>query len=567
MLMRHIYTLFAIALAGTLAALADIPPSYYSKLDGKKKEELKDAVFQTVRPHTVVTYNSLFPQQFPHTDVYPELYDGKQRWWEMYSDMVFYVMDGSRGMNREHSFPKSWWGGEVNEAYTDLNHLYPAESAANMAKSNYPLGEVQTAKFDNGVTTVGYPYSGQGGGAGQVFEPADEYKGDFARTYFYMATTYQDYTWKWTYMVSDGAYPTLKPWAYNLLLDWARRDPVSQKELDRNEAVYMIQGNRNPYIDFPELAEYIWGTRTTETFYVKDQGQGPVTPPVTGDPELFAPIDGSSLDFGEVATSRSQSVELLVNGINLTSSLSVRVTGTDRKMFTVLGVNGNQIPASSVNAEGGYKLTVRYTPASEGEHTAALTLYDGGFPDGKNFNVSLHGRAFPIPTLTAPVAIAPADLTDSTYTARWQMPPENEVVDSWMVNRTVYLSTGAAVQRLTAEENALEIDGRDPSVAESYTVQSVRLGFESPESNLIMVAAGSALALGMDEPLAVQCMPGGLRLILHTRHTGLRITGADGALRLYAPSAEGFPVIALPAGVYLVSTDQSPRPLKVIVRN
>lgn len=543
---------------------AAAPASYYSRLDGKKKEALKTAAHEIIRPHTVVTYNSLFPQQFPKTDVYPELYNGEQRWWEMYSDMVFLVRRGWSGMNREHSFPKSWWGGDQNEAYTDLNHLYPSESAANLAKNNYPLGEVQTPKFDNGVTVVGYAYPGQGGGATQVFEPADEYKGDFARTYFYMATCYQDYTWKYTYMVQNGTYPTLTPWAIDLLLQWARQDEVSQKEIDRNEAVYLIQGNRNPFIDFPELAEYIWGSRTTETFYIKDQG-GAVTPPITGDPELFAPIDGSSLDFGQVAVGKSQTVDLLVNGINLTSALSVRVTGTDRSMFTIQGITANQIPASQVNSDAGYKLSVKYTPTAVGDHTAAITLYDGGFPDGTNFNVQIHGEAFPVPQLTALTALSPENISDTGYTARWNAPGD-EIVDYYVVNRTRYLPDGAVTTRLTAEDTTLDIDGREPDIAESYTVQSVRLGYESPESNIIMIATGSVAGVEMAEPIFAAPIDGGLRIMLHETHTNLRIFDISGKQVAVFPTFSGHREVMLPAGLYLIVSDQSATPLKVPVR-
>lgn len=552
--------------AGCALLYAAAPASYYNRLDGKKKEALKNATFETIRPHTVVTYNSLFPQQFPQTDVYPELYNGQQRWWEMYSNIVFLVRNGWSGMNREHSFPKSWWGGAQNEAYTDLNHLYPAESAANMAKSNYPLGEVLTPTFANGITTVGYAYSGQGGGASQVFEPADEYKGDFARTYFYMATCYQDYTWKYTYMVQNGVYPTLKPWAVDLLLKWAREDGVSQKEIDRNEAVYHIQGNRNPFIDFPELAEYIWGSRMTETFYIKDQG-GNITPPVTGDPELFAPTDGSSLDFGQVAVGKSQTVELLINGINLTSALSVRVTGEDRKMFVIQGLTGNQIPALQVNSDTGYRLSVKYTPTTTGNHTAAITLYDGGFPDGQNFNVRIHGEAFPIPSLTALTALPASDISDSGYTANWNAPAlEEEVVDYYIVNRTRYLPDGAVTTRLIAEENSLEIDGREPDIQESYTVQSVRLGYESPESNIIMVASGSIAGVSVSEPLQAYNADGAVRILLHEEQTGLRIYDVAGRLVCLRPTISGQQLIPLPPGLYMIMTDQSPVPVRVIVK-
>ena len=561
---KHLLFLSLIAFAGV--SLTAAPPSnYYAKMDGKKKEQLKSAAYEIIRPHTVVTYNSLFPQQFPKTDVYPELWNGNQRWWEMYSDIVFLVRNGWSGMNREHSLPKSWWGGQENEAYTDLFHLYPSEAEANMAKSNYPLGEVQQSTFKNGVTTVGYAYAGQGGGASQVFEPADEYKGDFARTYFYMATCYQDYTWKYTYMLQNGSYPTLKPWAYDLLLDWARKDPVSQKEIDRNEAVYLIQGNRNPFIDFPELAEYIWGTRTSETFYISEQG-GSITPPITGDPELFAPIDGSSLDFGEVAVGKSQTVELLVNGTNLTSSLSARITGTDRAMFNTVGITSNQIPASNVNNEAGYKLTIRYTPTSVGDHTAALTLYDGGFPDGTTFNVSIHGQAFPVPTLTALTATEPSIISDTEYVANWNLPPTDEVVDYYIVNRTQYIPSNTTTTRLVAEDNYLQIDDRDPGIAESYTVQSVRLGFESPESNMMMVATGSAEGVEMPQPLLAYGVEGGIRIALQSRHTGLRIYDMSGKLLVSEQEVYGGEIYSLPKGIYIVTTNEAQHPLIIAVR-
>ena len=107
-----------------------------------------------------------------------------------------------------------------------------------------------------------------------VFEPADEYKGDFARAYMYLFTVYKGLMWEYddsdrNYMFVDNAL-SLRPWAQDLLLEWARQDPVSQKEIDRNEAVYKIQDNRNPFIDYPELAEHIWGIKSNEPFHIED---------------------------------------------------------------------------------------------------------------------------------------------------------------------------------------------------------------------------------------------------------------------------------------------------------
>ena len=134
-------------------AWAEIPANYYKSLIGKKDAELKTAASDLIKNFTSVrSYNSL-PDYFKVTDVRPVI--TPQVWWDMYSDMMVETrIQFGTYMNREHSFPKSWWGGDTDvKAYTDLNHLYPGEARANQAKSNYPLGEVRTAsKFDNGVS-------------------------------------------------------------------------------------------------------------------------------------------------------------------------------------------------------------------------------------------------------------------------------------------------------------------------------------------------------------------------------------------------------------------------------
>ena len=202
------YALASILAAAALTAAAAVPTGYYNSLNGKSEGELKTAVYTLTHNFTRVSSYSALPTYFQQTDVYPD----SRRWWDMYSDIPLYAPSFS-GLNREHSFPKSWWGGSTSVgAYVDLNHLYPSEMKANTAKSNYPLGVVdrtKSLKFDNGICAVGNPVRSQGGGAPYVFEPDDEYKGDFARTYFYMATTYQDLTWRYTFMVSQNLYPTL----------------------------------------------------------------------------------------------------------------------------------------------------------------------------------------------------------------------------------------------------------------------------------------------------------------------------------------------------------------------
>ncbi|MDE5902674.1 MAG: endonuclease, partial [Muribaculaceae bacterium] len=173
---RLLITLIVAASCPALAS-AGYDAAYYSRMDGKKREALKAAAKECVQSHRRLEYSDL-PTYWQYSDVYPELVDGQKRWWEMYSDEMYLIRAGQSAkssfsanhMQREHSVPKSWWkvGNDVEytPAYSDMWNLYPSDGAANMAKSNYPLGPVDDAYFDNGVTRVGLPVPGYGGGSG-----------------------------------------------------------------------------------------------------------------------------------------------------------------------------------------------------------------------------------------------------------------------------------------------------------------------------------------------------------------------------------------------------------------
>lgn len=283
-------SLFLAFFSVLLLAVAQAPSGYYSAAKGKSGKSLKTALYSIVSSHTARSYDQLWTD-FKTTDVRP---DGKI--WDMYSNATSYVPGGSAqgknysgegdSYNREHSFPKSWFN-DAKPMYTDLFHLYPTDGYVNNRRSNYPFGETEGERYQSnggfsklGACTVdGY--------TGIVFEPADEYKGDFARTYFYMATAYEGQIASWSSpMLAGNAYPAYAQWALTMLLRWAEEDPVSEKEIARNNAVYGIQKNRNPYIDFPGLEQYVWGTQTT-TAFDPDNYNG--TEPTPGPKDVTAP--------------------------------------------------------------------------------------------------------------------------------------------------------------------------------------------------------------------------------------------------------------------------------------
>ena len=533
--------------------------AYYQAMDGLRKESLKQAAKQCVTKHTVLEYSGL-PGVWIDTDVYPERYDGQLRWWEMYSNNIYVIKNNQSAfqsfsgykMQREHAIPKSWWKKnndvEYTPAYSDLWNLYPSDGEANMAKSNYPFAPVRSATFDNGLTKVGPPVSGYGGSAPMAFEPGDEYKGDFARTIFYMATVYDELPWVYGWMfMPNSTWPTLRDWAYNMLLQWARQDPVSQKEIDRNNAVERKQGNRNPFIDFPELAEYIWGVRTSETFYIDQQGNT-LPPPISGEAELTMPVNGSSLDFGQSALGHTVSSALEVAGANLTSALTVSITGADKGLFRV---ETKSISNSQINSGATYLLQIFYTPDKEGKHSAYLALYDGGLPDGQSVRVQLIGEGCAVPTLSRLSALPATEITAESYRANWGVAPE--IVDYYIVNRTRYVADGQEAEIIQANTNSALIEGRDEDVAESYTVSSVRLGLVSEPSNEILVASGSGVNEVSEGSTHFVASEDGITVITTLESVDVIVFDLHGRLVTSEKASNGSRITLPSRGLYLIA--------------
>ncbi len=255
------------------------PTDYYSTATGGGST-LKTQLHHITANHQTQTYSSLW-SHFITTDA---TFSGKV--WDIYSDIpcepppYLYAFGedqdpglggGSEGQyyNREHSMPRSWFSGD-DPMNTDLYHIYPVDKRVNAIRDNFPLGEVNnpTTTTMNGSKLGNNSRTGY---SGTAFEPIDAYKGDLARTFFYMITRYEDRIESWTNspeamaMLDNKTYPGYKEWAIDMLVDWHELDPVSQKEISRNNAVYQIQGNRNPFVDHPEFVQRIWGDTTTIT--------------------------------------------------------------------------------------------------------------------------------------------------------------------------------------------------------------------------------------------------------------------------------------------------------------
>lgn len=291
------YISMILLLAAGMAAWAQGPNNsgrYYKAANGKAGAELKTAMHLIIRNPKVVGYGGL-KEAYQKTDVRP---DGYLRDW--YSDASQYVpgsdfsagqKEEGLGYNREHLLPQSWFGKKVDPMYSDITHVVPTDAKLNSQRNDNPLAEVtddarQVNASKNDYSRWGAPNKSLGvpEGLTKVFEPNDELKGDIARIYFYMITCYEDTldSWPWrdsrtaTYVFDEEGtpYEPLQPWVMTMLMRWSTEDPVDSTELARNEAVYRVQGNRNPYVDYPGLEDYVWGGLRNEPFvYGEDSGE------------------------------------------------------------------------------------------------------------------------------------------------------------------------------------------------------------------------------------------------------------------------------------------------------
>ena len=471
-MIRKKFLILSLFLFSVSVAIAQNPNGYYNSAHNKKKDELKTALHNIIKNHTILSYGSLWTV-FQQTDKRP---DGSV--WDMYSNITRYYTSTS-GLNREHSFPKSWWGGDENMAYTDINHIFPSDATANGAKSNYPLGVVGSSySFNNGVSKVGanvFP-----GYSGIVFEPDDEYKGDFARAYFYMVTCYQDFFNKWAYlyMLENNTYPVFKSWAVNLLLEWHRNDPVSYKEIERNEAVFRIQNNRNPFIDYPDLVEHIWGNKMDLSFEIEQFTQ----------PVLVTPTNDTKLEFGTVVMGNSREMDLFVKGNNLSGgNIMVTLYGSNSNQFEV---SATSIPYQLVNQPDGYCLKVIYSPKVISDSHQASIIIQGGNMTGSVL-VNISGRSIDPGSVTPPIALPATNITSTGFRANWVSTGNNFY--SLEINVVENGESQSVFEDEYIETNYFDISGLEAEKTYNYTVRKWINEYLTEPSNVITVNTLSSI--------------------------------------------------------------------------
>ncbi|MBP3587130.1 MAG: endonuclease [Paludibacteraceae bacterium] len=364
---------------------ATIPNNYYSAVNGKSGSAILPALYGIISSHTDVGYDGLY-SVYPQTDSKP----GTNQVWDIYSTCTFTHGQKKCGSystvcdcyNREHTTPQSWFGS--GKPKTDVFNVYPTDGKVNGQRSNYPYGECANGTRLTSKALGKLGTSTFSGYSGKVFEPDDEYKGDLARSCMYMVACYYKTSFTETangavtYTYSGGV-TGLTSYAVDLFMKWHREDPVSQKEIDRNNAAYSKQRNRNPFIDYPCLAEYIWGQYKGQTVVLENLMSTEDAQYNSSDktgcncsatvPTLQEPQRGTTLNIGNANVGETISSTLRLSGDLLTKGVQLTISGTNASYFSV---SKTSLTASEVN--NGVSVTISYHPNATGSHSAILTI-------------------------------------------------------------------------------------------------------------------------------------------------------------------------------------------------
>lgn len=266
----------------TFGSPPGIPPGYYDAVGGLTCSSLKTSLFNIIKPavgNPNPTYTGLWGAYLISDDRANDAAN-KTIVWDVYTDnpsgteceSTFgspFQDKGTSGTvecqryNREHAFPQSWFA-SAEPMRSDMYIVYPTDKKVNGMRGNFPYGKVTSPTYTSNNGTKLGPNTYLTQYTGSAFEPINEYKGDLARSTFYVATAYENNIAAWQSnsnandALDGSSYKAFDDWYIKMMYQWHIQDPVSIKEIDRNNDIYMLQGNRNPYIDHPEYVALVW---------------------------------------------------------------------------------------------------------------------------------------------------------------------------------------------------------------------------------------------------------------------------------------------------------------------
>lgn len=460
---------------------------YYSNINWDQTgATLKTSLFNKIKITTAGwSYDGLW-EAYKTTDVRP---DGTH-FWDIYSDTTDYTLNDKRinatykkegdSINREHVIPQSSFN-KAAPMKSDVHHVLPSDGYVNNRRGSYPHDDVvsNVTYTSNDGCKLGSNASGT-----QTFEPMPQYKGDIARIYFYFVTCYQDKMSSNSFSAFDkSTYPSISNPYLNTYLKWAKDDPVSEKEIIRNQAAYAGQGNRNPFIDCPYAVGAIWDPN-----HATDYGnKGEYT-------------SGTGVSISKTSAS-------LISG----GTTTISATSTDASDITWTTSNSNVVSLSSSSSSSGSNITLTAGSAGTATITAKATI--GGTQYTKTCivtvastkqvaSISISGQktsysvddAFVKPTVTATYnddteAVVTNDATFTGYNM--------SVAGDYTV--TVSYSYGGETKTTTYKISVSSSGGGSGDI-DDYTISDTPLTSSEITNNMLVVwgTTTSNLATGID---------------------------------------------------------------------
>ena len=503
--------LLALLLMAGMAVWAQIPANYYKNAEGKTGQELRAALHEIIKGHTVLGYSEL-KYAYPDTDgdsdgKLIDIYSSKH--WRIDEDGS-YKKEGD-AWNKEHLWCQSWFGSGTPKS--DLFHVMPVDGYVNGRRSNHPFAEVKyTANKTNNYRSSNGSTLGTSiteGFSGVAFEPADEYKGDVARSLFYVSTRYytEDASWSSSDMTEKCE---IKPWAMKMLLQWHKDDPVSEKEIARNNRIYIdYQHNRNPFIDHPEYANMIWDENWTETrsyniTCATNLANGSVSAPATA-------FEGSTVAItatpkpGYLVSSysawktddTSTPVSVSTNGTFIMPDFPVTVSASFEQNTTVYDIaiqqpaEGGTIEASTAESLSGQTVTLTATP-EEGYTLLAWYVWRTG---DMNTIVDVQGDEFVMPAYDVTVS--------ASFTAEGSTLAYKKVTaepDEWSGQYLIVYETGGkafdgSLATLDAAKNTINVNITNGMIAFTETTENAEFTI-APMEGGYSIKSASGLYIG-----------------------------------------------------------------------
>ncbi|MDY0318820.1 MAG: endonuclease [Candidatus Cloacimonadaceae bacterium] len=433
--------------------------SYYSSATGLTGIALKNALHNIIDNNTNSNYDDAKLELFQELDntngVVRCVYTGKD-----YSINSSY--NGSSDPNTEHTFAQSWFGtSETNIKKADVHHLFVTKMSVNSSRGNLPFDEVASISETYHEANGYYSYRGTNSDGDDVFEPADQHKGNLARALLYFSVRYE-------MTLSHEGVDMLET-----LLAWHNADPVDEAEELRNDRVQSYQGNRNPFVDYPEFASYIWGGALPNTIVDFNPASASVSEDI-GSISLILKITNpsSTATTAQVALFSGSATDL--NNYT-TQSVTFPANSSANQQITLYITNDSQM-------EGTENFELRIINVSGGNQAIA-----GNYA---SFNLSILDNDIPAPT-----ALSAENIGFTGFRAKWQAV---NGVEGYLLDispNSQFSSYAGLYHDYYTEDTAIDISGLQSGTTYYYRLRSQYNEGYSAYSNVISVQTSAIIEL------------------------------------------------------------------------